>query len=98
MNKPTVSTLKYYDWYECQKYLEDKYPAKDWRDVRIHIMESNNCGNDSYARVWPEYDDEYSGYVNPDMREMLLLLTEEFGERNEENEILDEPMCFWISW
>ena len=95
MNKPKVKRLDYYDWSDCKDYLQKRYfdKAYVWDKTRIYMLEMNGAGNYSYVRHWPD-DIPQEG----DLGEMLEILTQEFGERDENGNIYDEPINFWISW
>ena len=95
MNKPEVRKLNYYDWSDCEDYLQKRYfdKAYVWDKTRIYMLEMNGAGNNSCVCHWPDDITEEG-----DLGEMLEILTQEFGERDENGNISDEPINFWISW
>jgi hypothetical protein len=99
MNKPEVQKLNYYDWSDCEEYLQKRYfdKAYDWDKTRIYMLEMNGAGNDSYVCHWPDAE---SGDATEegDLGEMLEILTQEFGERDEDGQINTAPIKFWMSW
>lgn len=95
MKKPEMKKLNYYDWSDCEDYLRNRYfdKAYNWDKTRIYMLEMNGAGNNSCVRYWPDDITEEG-----DLGEMLEILTQEFGERDENGNIYDEPINFWISW
>jgi hypothetical protein len=95
MNKPEVQKLNYYDWSDCEEYLQKRYfdKAYNWDEIRIYMLEMNGAGNDSYVCHWLDDTTEEG-----DLGEMLRILTEEFGERDEDGQINTAPIKFWMSW
>lgn len=99
MNKPEKQKLDYYDWSSCEDYLWKKHPDKNWNEVRNYLLEINYAGNDVYIKHWPDPLDDETPEEERKFIEELEILTQEFGERNEEDgEIYCDPIVFHIYW
>jgi hypothetical protein len=79
MEKPKERT--YFNWQECRRFMENKYPAQNWFALQDFFSEQKELSEDELFRIHLIEDEDFesSYYQEKKVKEAFDLFVEEFG-------------------
>lgn len=84
MEKPKKKNLEYYDYFECEKYIKEKYQINDknLRKFWLYLCSYYNMNNGSYIILYGDNIEEDGNEDDPLFNKMNMYFISEFANEN----------------